>query len=236
MRQRSIYMGPRSTRLLHGSAAGPRVMQRVTAGCSAASERSGVAGATGVLLPPGRERRRRPPGRGAPWWRAGCGGGSAGWPEGGRGLGEGGVLAAVRVRVEVGAGAGVSWAKRLAVPGSESPARSKTAIDRLIARREVHLRGKTLWRMLYETAGRAEEILGAHIAELGLRQVSLPGQGEGRPCQGLRPGPGARGLRRGDRLLGGRHRPAVAPAAHVRARGPVFVTHRRPGPGKVVSP
>jgi hypothetical protein len=31
-------------------------------------------------------------------------------------------------------------AKRLAVPDSETPARSKMAIDRLIARREVHAR------------------------------------------------------------------------------------------------
>ncbi|MGA6159736.1 hypothetical protein ACPEIC_41125 [Stenotrophomonas sp. NPDC087984] len=46
------------------------------------------------------------------------------------------------------------WAKRPAVPDSETPARSKMVVDRLIARREVHLREKTLWRTLYETAGR----------------------------------------------------------------------------------
>ncbi len=59
-----------------------------------------------------------------------------------------------------------AWAKRLAVPDSETPARSKMAIDRLVARREVHLREKTLWRMLYETAGRAEEVLGVNIEDL----------------------------------------------------------------------
>jgi hypothetical protein len=48
------------------------------------------------------------------------------------------------------------------------------AIDRLIARREVHLREKTLWRMLYETAARAEEVLGVNIEELDLA---------GRRCQ-----------------------------------------------------
>ncbi|RPK32291.1 hypothetical protein EES39_39325 [Streptomyces sp. ADI92-24] len=52
-----------------------------------------------------------------------------------------------------------AWTKRLTVPDSETPARSKMAIDRLIARREVHLREKTLWRMLYETCARSEEIL-----------------------------------------------------------------------------
>lgn len=59
-----------------------------------------------------------------------------------------------------------AWAKRLAVPDSETPARSKMAIDRLIARREAHLREKTLWRMLYEATGRAEEILGVNIEDL----------------------------------------------------------------------
>ncbi|MCW2947886.1 MAG: recombinase, partial [Actinoallomurus sp.] len=44
-----------------------------------------------------------------------------------------------------------AWAKRLPPPDSDTPVRSKMAIDRLIARREVHLREKTLWRMLYET-------------------------------------------------------------------------------------
>jgi hypothetical protein len=36
----------------------------------------------------------------------------------------------------------------MAPPDSETSARSKIAVGRLIARREVHLREKTLWRML----------------------------------------------------------------------------------------
>ncbi|MFE2445741.1 hypothetical protein ACFXDF_27465 [Streptomyces sp. NPDC059426] len=36
------------------------------------------------------------------------------------------------------------------------------AIDRLIDRRDVHLREKTLWRMLHETLARSEEILGVN--------------------------------------------------------------------------
>jgi hypothetical protein len=35
------------------------------------------------------------------------------------------------------------WAKRLTPPDSKTPARSKMAADRLIARRDVHLREKT---------------------------------------------------------------------------------------------
>ncbi|GAA3830743.1 hypothetical protein GCM10022206_81670 [Streptomyces chiangmaiensis] len=84
-------------------------------------------------------------------------------------------------------------AKRLAVPDSQTPARSKTAVDRLIARREVHLREKTLWRMLYATAGQAEEILGANIEELDSRGAAARSR---QRAPGPRPaaGPGARGL------------------------------------------
>jgi integrase len=125
-----------------------------------------------------------------------------------------------------------AWAKRLAVPDSETPARSKMAIDRLIARREVHLREKTLWRMLYETAGRAEEILGVNIEELDLA---------GRRCAVKAKGARAKTRRRG-RVREDFVREAVywdAGTARLlkgRTRGPVFVTHCCPGPGKVVSP
>ncbi|MGW3655277.1 tyrosine-type recombinase/integrase [Streptomyces sp. NPDC005151] len=127
------------------------------------------------------------------------------------------------------------WAKRMAVPDSQTPARSRMAIDRLIARREVHLREKTLYRMLFETAGRSDEILGVNIEELDFA---------GRRCQVKAKGAKTKTRRRGQaredfvletvywdagtarllpRLLKGR------------TQGPVFVTHRRPGPGKVVS-
>lgn len=61
-----------------------------------------------------------------------------------------------------------TWAKRLAVPDTENPVRSKMAVGRLIAGREVHVREKGLRRMLYETTARAEEILGLGIEELDL--------------------------------------------------------------------
>ncbi|MFH8804504.1 site-specific integrase [Streptomyces sp. NPDC017936] len=129
-----------------------------------------------------------------------------------------------------------AWAKRLVVPDSETPARSKMAIDRLIARREVHLQEKTLWRMLYETAGRAEEVLGVHIEELDFA---------GRRClvkaKGARTKARRRGQAREDYVLetvcweAGTAR-LLPRLLKGRTRGPVFVTHRRPGPGKVVSP
>ncbi|OKI84051.1 hypothetical protein AMK11_22090 [Streptomyces sp. CB02414] len=69
-----------------------------------------------------------------------------------------------------------AWAKRMTPLDSETPARSKMAVDRLIARREVHLREKTLGRTLYETCARAEEILSVNIEDLDLA---------GRRCRGV---------------------------------------------------
>ncbi|SEG91512.1 hypothetical protein SAMN04489712_12943 [Thermomonospora echinospora] len=61
-----------------------------------------------------------------------------------------------------------AWVRQLPTPDSRTPARSRRAIDRLIARRDVVLPEKTLYRMLYETAGRAEEVLGVNIEDLDL--------------------------------------------------------------------
>ncbi|QNT92458.1 hypothetical protein HEP81_02132 [Streptomyces griseofuscus] len=129
-----------------------------------------------------------------------------------------------------------AWAKRLAVPDSETPARSKMAVDRLIARREVHLREKTLWRMLYETAARAEEILGVNIEDLDLAARRCPVKAKGARSKARR-----RGRAREDFVLETVHWDAgtarlLPRLLRGRTRGPVFVTHRRPGPGKVVSP
>ncbi|MFE2186059.1 tyrosine-type recombinase/integrase [Streptomyces sp. NPDC059455] len=128
-----------------------------------------------------------------------------------------------------------AWAKRMPRPDSQTPARSKMAVDRLIARREVALREKTLWRMLYETCARAEEILEVNIEELDLAGRRAPVKAKG-----------AAARRRGGRAREDFVLETVywdAGTARLlprlikgRTRGPVFVTHRRPGPGKVVSP
>ncbi|MEU0836310.1 hypothetical protein [Streptomyces sp. NPDC005969] len=103
-----------------------------------------------------------------------------------------------------------AWAKRLAVPDSETPARSKVAVDRLIARREVHLREKALWRMPYETAGRSEEILGVNIEELDLA---------GRRCLVKAKGARTKARRRGQQLGGNRHTPQPGQDGLLPARG-----------------
>ncbi|MFE7464567.1 hypothetical protein ACFU6R_10730 [Streptomyces sp. NPDC057499] len=72
-----------------------------------------------------------------------------------------------------------AWAKRLPPPDSDTPVRSKMAIDRLIARRDVHPREKTLWRMLYETCARSEEILDVNIEDLDLAGRRAPVKSKG---------------------------------------------------------
>jgi hypothetical protein len=90
------------------------------------------------------------------------------------------------------------WAKRLAVPDSETPAHSKMAIDRLVA------------------GGRCTCLVKAKGARTKNRR---------------------RGQVRGDYVLETVYRDAgTARLLKGRTRGPVFVTRRRPGPGKVVSP
>lgn len=93
-----------------------------------------------------------------------------------------------------------------------------------------------LWRMLYETCARAEEILGINIEELDLAGRRAPVKAKGAQLRTRR-----RGAPREDFVL----EPVFWDAGTARllprlikgrTRGPVFVTHRRPGPGKVVSP
>lgn len=127
-----------------------------------------------------------------------------------------------------------AWAKRAAAPDSDTPVRSRTAIDRLIARRDVGVREKTLWRMLYETCARAEELLEVNIEDLDLA---------GRCClvksKGARPRTRRRGAGHGEFVRETVYWDAgtarlLPRLIKERTRGPLFVTHRRPGPGKAV--
>lgn len=95
-----------------------------------------------------------------------------------------GLVRGVRLRQSV----RPAWTKRLAVPDSETPARSKTAADRLIARRGIHLREKTLWRMLYETCARVEEILGVNVEDLDLAARRCPVKAKGARSKARRRG------------------------------------------------
>ena len=84
----------------------------------------------------------------------------------------------------------------------------------LWTRPDINVREKTLWRMLYETAARTNEILDLNIEDLdvGARRAVVRGKGGHR--QEIVWASGTARLL--PRYLGGRQ------------RGPLFVTHRRP--------
>jgi len=128
-----------------------------------------------------------------------------------------------------------STAARSTPPDSDTPVRLRTAIDHLIARRDVHLREKTLWRMLYETCARAEELLQLNIEDLDLVGRSAPVK-----SKGAKPRTRRRGATHYEHVL--EHVYWDAGTARLlprlirgRTRGPVFVGHRRPGPGKYLA-
>lgn len=61
----------------------------------------------------------------------------------------------------------------------ETRAVAKTTIHRLLSRRDILLREKTLWRMLYETAARAAEILALNVEDLDLEHRRAPVRSKG---------------------------------------------------------
>ena len=88
-------------------------------------------------------------------------------------------------------------------------------LEKLWSRRDIDLREKTLWRMLYETAARAGEILALNIEDMDLAPQTSSDHRQRRP-QRIR----LLGIRSAARLL--------SRYLAGRRRGPVFLTHRRP--------
>jgi integrase len=64
-------------------------------------------------------------------------------------------------------------------PADETRAVPRAEIERLLTRRDVPLREKTLWRMLYETAARASEVLALDIDVLDLDRRRAPVRSKG---------------------------------------------------------
>ena len=123
-------------------------------------------------------------------------------------------------------------AARSTPPDSDTPVHSRTTIDRLIGRRDVHLREKTLWRMLYETCARAEELL-----QINIENLDLPGRCAPVKSKGAKPRTRRRGATHHEHVLETVYWDAgtarlLSRLLKDRTRGPVFVTHRRPGPSK----
>jgi integrase len=95
---------------------------------------------------------------------------------------------------------------------------SRAAIERAISRRDVPLREKTLWRLLYETAARASEVLALNIEDLDLDVRRAPIRSKGGDTEWIHWGSGTAHLL--PRLIRGRE------------AGPVFLSERRPGPAR----
>lgn len=92
------------------------------------------------------------------------------------------------------------------------------ALERLWSRRDVPLREKTLWRLLYETAARANEVLCLDVEDLDLPNKRARTVGKGGDIEWLHFQSGAARLL--PRLLEGRN------------RGPVFLAALRPSPAR----
>ena len=58
--------------------------------------------------------------------------------------------------------------ERRRVPEDHSRALSRADLDRLLTHRDASVRDRCLWRMLYETAARSQEVLMLNVEDLGL--------------------------------------------------------------------
>jgi integrase len=99
----------------------------------------------------------------------------------------------------------------------------KAAIERQLSRRDVALREKTLWRMLYETAARASEILALDIAQLDLDNRRAAIRSKGGETEWVYWGTGTAHLL--PRLL-------RLPDGTSRSSGPLFLASRKPVPSR----
>ena len=108
---------------------------------------------------------------------------------------------------------------------------AKTRLERLLSRRDIPLRDKTLYRMLYETAARAAEILSLNVEDLDLENRRAPLTSKGGDTEWVHWDAGtARLLPRLLRL------PEDHPDGPVRTMGPLFLAERRPVPARRPGP
>ncbi|MGI5490345.1 tyrosine-type recombinase/integrase [Microtetraspora malaysiensis] len=114
-------------------------------------------------------------------------------------------------------------AERRRESADETRAVAKTTIHRLLSRRDIPLREKTLWRMLYETAARAAEILALNVEDLDLEHRRAPVRSKGGATEWVYWDSGAAHLL--PRLL-------RLPDGSTRTDGPLFLSERRPVPAR----
>lgn len=101
-------------------------------------------------------------------------------------------------------------------PEDTTKAVSRSRIDRLCRRRDVPLREKTLWRMLYESASRASAVLALNIEDLDLPNKQAKITAKGGHTMWITWGTDTAHLL--PRLIAGRE------------HGPLFLSEYRPGP------
>jgi integrase len=99
----------------------------------------------------------------------------------------------------------------------------RTRVERLLSRRDVPLREKTLWRMLYETAARASEVLALNVEDLDLEQRRAAVRSKGGDTEFVYWDTGTAHLL--PRLL-------RLPDGTSRASGPLFLASRKPVPAR----
>ncbi|MFF5265303.1 tyrosine-type recombinase/integrase [Actinomadura viridis] len=122
-------------------------------------------------------------------------------------------------------------AERRHEPVDETKAVGKTSIQRLLSRRDIPLRERTLWRMLYETAARAAEILSLNVEDLDLENRRAPLKSKGGDTEWVYWDAGtARLLPRLLRL------PDSHPDGPTRTHGPLFLSMRKPVPARRPGP
>ncbi|GAA2702047.1 hypothetical protein GCM10010412_100050 [Nonomuraea recticatena] len=105
----------------------------------------------------------------------------------------------------------------------EARAVAKTTIHRLMSRRDIPLREKTLWRILYETAARAAEILALNVEDLDVEHRRAPVRSKGGATEWVYWDRGTAHLL--PRLL-------RLPDGTTRTHGPLFLSERRPVPAR----
>jgi integrase len=104
---------------------------------------------------------------------------------------------------------------------------SRSRVDWLLSRRDVSLREKTLWRMLYQTAARASEILALNVEDLDLEQRRAAVRSKGGETEFVYWDTGTAHLL--PRLL-------RLPDGSSRSSGPLFLASRRPVPARRPAP
>lgn len=107
---------------------------------------------------------------------------------------------------------------RRRVPTDRTKAIPLADLERLWRRRDVELREKALWRLCYETAGRASEILSLNVEDIDLANKRARVISKGGDTDWLHFQAGAARLL--PRLIAGR------------TRGPLFLADRRPVPAR----